>query len=244
MTASKIKLFFLSIVCVCLLGMSASGSKPKILIFSKTEKFRHGSIETGNKALIQLASENKIWADTTTDASQINFKNLKKYKAVVFLSTTGDILNQEQEQAFMKYIRSGGGFVGIHAATDCEYDWEWYGNLVGAYFGGHPAGQTATLNIVDSTHISTRHLPREWVRKDEWYNFKWIKDGLNVLVTIDESSYKGGTNGAFHPMAWYHAFDGGRSFYTELGHTKESYADPLFLNHLLGGIKYAMGKRK
>ncbi|WP_205500073.1 ThuA domain-containing protein [Rufibacter psychrotolerans] len=222
----------------------AMAKPPKVLVFSKTAKFRHGSIKIGNQAILKLGAENNFAVDTTTDATKINPQNLKQYAAVVFLSTTGDILNAEQEKAFERYIQKGGGFVGVHAATDCEYDWEWYGNLVGAYFGGHPHGQTATLNIVDANHISTKHLPAQWSRKDEWYNFKWIKEGLNVLITIDEKSYKGGTNGDFHPMAWYHDFDGGRSFYTELGHTDQSYTDPLFLNHLLGGIKYAMGKKK
>ena len=236
--------FKASIILFLLLAMSVSSTfgmaKPsKILVFNKTEKFRHQSIAIGIKTIQRLGVENNFEVDTTTDASKFTYKNLKQYSAVVFLSTTGDVLNSIQEKSFEKYIQKGGGFVGVHAATDTEYDWAWYGNLVGAYFGGHPAGQIATLNIVDQTHISTKHLPKEWSRKDEWYNWKWINKDINVLITIDEKSYKGGTNGDFHPMAWYHEFDGGRSFYTELGHTDVSYKDPLFVNHLLGGIKYA-----
>jgi hypothetical protein len=131
----------------------------------------------------------------------------------------------------------------VHAAADTEYDWGWYGRLVGAYFSSHPEQQEAVLNIVD-TSIATGHLPKQWKRKDEWYNFKKISKDIKVLVTIDEKSYTGGTNGDFHPMAWYHDFDGGRSFYTELGHTEESFADPLYLKHLLGGIRYAIGDNK
>ncbi|MEO6499442.1 MAG: ThuA domain-containing protein, partial [Mucilaginibacter sp.] len=123
-----------------------------------------------------------------------------------------------------------------------EYDWPWYGNLVGAYFKSHPAQQEAVLNIIDARHPATKHLPAQWKRKDEWYNYKWIATGLHVLIKIDETSYKGGENGADHPMAWCHDYDGGRAFYTELGHTDESYTEPLYLQHLLGGIKYAMGK--
>jgi len=134
--------------------------------------------------------------------------------------------------------------VGIHAATDCEYDWQWYGNLVGAYFDSHPAQQDAMIDVVDPTSIATKHLPAKWKRFDEWYNFKWIEPNLHILLTIDETSYTGGKNPAYHPMAWYHDYDGGRAFYTELGHTNESYADPLYLQHLLGGINYAMGVSK
>jgi uncharacterized protein len=240
------KIFFKIGMLALLLSFSKANfamSKPKVLVFSKTQKFYHKSIAIGNLAIQQLGNQNNFDVDTTKDASKFTYKNLKKYDVVVFLSTTGDILNKEQEQEFQKYIQAGGGFVGIHAATDCEYDWEWYGNLVGAYFGGHPAGQVATLNIVNKNHIATQHLPEKWVRKDEWYNFKWIKADLQILMTIDEKSYKGGTNGNLHPMAWYHEFDGGRSFYTELGHTDESFKDPLYLKHLLGGIQYASGKK-
>lgn len=236
----KIGITALILVCTSLQHLSAmSKPKAKILVFSKTAKFYHKSIGIGNLAIQKLGIENNFLVDTTKDAAQFTYKNLKQYDAVVFLSTTGDILNSEQEKEFEKYIQKGGGFVGVHAATDCEYDWEWYGNLIGAYFGGHPAGQVATLNVLDRTHPSTKHLPEKWVRKDEWYSWKWIKEDLNVLITIDEKTYKGGTNGDFHPMAWYHEYDGGRSFYTEFGHTEESFKDPLFLNHLLGGIKYA-----
>ncbi len=215
---------------------------PKVLVFSRTVKFHHASIPAGQAALIKLGKENNFDVDTTTDASWFTDKNLKKYDAVIFLSTTGDVLNDEQQAAFEKFIRSGKGYMGIHAATDTEYDWPWYNQLVGAYFKSHPKQQDATLNIVDNTHISTKHLPATWKRFDEWYNFKSLQPGLHVLITIDEKSYSGGENGDFHPMAWYHDFDGGRAFYTEFGHTDESYVDPVFLQHLLGGIQYAITK--
>lgn len=219
--------------------------RPKLLVFCKTAGFHHKSIADGIVAIKKLGAENKFEVDTTTDAQKINSENLKQYSAILFLSTTGDVLNDKQEEAFKKYIEAGGGFMGIHAATDCEYNWPWYGNLVGAYFGGHPAQQVATLNIVDQNNISTRHLPNPWIRKDEWYSFKWMATGLHVLITIDEKSYNLGKLKpmGYHPMAWYHDYDGGRAFYTELGHTEESYADPLYLKHILGGIEYAMGKK-
>jgi cytochrome c len=156
-----------------------------------------------------------------------------------------NVLDNNGQAAFEKYIQSGGGYVGVHAASDTEYDWPWYNKLVGAQFKSHPKQQEAVLHVVDSNFIATKHLPREWKRWDEWYNFKnlMLDNTYHVLITIDESSYTGGENGAFHPMSWYHDFDGGRAFYTELGHTDESYADPLFLKHLLGGINYAMGRK-
>ncbi|RYE17109.1 MAG: ThuA domain-containing protein, partial [Sphingobacteriales bacterium] len=193
----------------------------------------------------QLGAENKFVVDTTTDAAKFNAANLAQYAAVVFLSTTGDVLNDDQQTAFENYIKGGGGFVGVHAATDTEYDWPWYGNLVGAYFKSHPAQQQeAVLNIVDANHPATKGLPAQWKRKDEWYNYKWIAPGLHVLIKIDETSYNGGENGADHPMAWYHNVDKGRAFYTALGHTDESYSEPIYLQHLLGGIQYAMGTKQ
>ncbi|MDB5133839.1 MAG: Trehalose utilization [Mucilaginibacter sp.] len=219
-------------------------AKPKVLVFSKTAGFHHASIAVGVPAIIKLGAENNFDVDTTTNSAKFTSDNLKQYAAVIFLSTTGDVLNDDQQKAFEQYIRAGGGFVGVHAATDTEYGWPWYGDLVGAYFKSHPKQQEATLHVVDRSFIATKHLPAEWKRFDEWYNYKYIAKGLHVLITIDEKSYTGGENGDNHPMSWYHEYNGGRAFYTELGHTDESYADPLYLNHLLGGIKYAIGKHK
>ncbi len=238
----------LTLLALIVFSISPAFAKqnPRVLIFCKTAGYHHSSIAVGIVAIQKLGTENKFDVDTSTDANKINSENLKKYKAVIFLSTTGDILNDEQQEAFKKYIEAGGGFMGVHAATDCEYDWPWYGNLVGAYFGGHPAQQVATLNIVDSQNASTKHLPNPWQRKDEWYSFKWMAEGLHELITIDEKSYDLAKIAPMghHPMAWYHEYDGGRSFYTELGHTEESFADPLYLEHILAGIKYAMGMKQ
>ena len=231
--------------CVLLCLVSAFViNKPakRVLVFSKTKGFHHTSIPAGVAAVQKLGMENDFAVDTTTDSSFFVKKTLKKYDAVIFLSTSGNILNDEEQAAFEKYIQKGGGFVGVHAATDTEYDWPWYNKLVGAYFKSHPKPQEAVLNVVDQSHISTKHLPATWKRWDEWYNFKSIQPDLHVLITIDEKSYTGGQNGDTHPMAWYHDFDGGRAFYTEFGHTDESFKDPMYLQHLLGGIQYAMNK--
>ena len=234
----------LLIFALLFISVATVTAKNKVLIFSKTAGFHHASIPTGIKAIMKLGEENNFDVDTTIDAAKFTYDNLKQYAAVIFLSTTGDVLNDTQQAAFEKYIRGGGGFVGIHAATDTEYGWLWYGDLVGAYFKSHPAQQSAMFNVVDRNFIATKHLPAQWQRFDELYNFKYIAKGLHTLITIDEKSYKGGENGDFHPMSWYHSYDGGRAFYTELGHTDESYADPLYLKHILGGIQYAMGDVK
>ncbi len=236
----------LTILTLFFFSITPASAKPKpnkVLVFCKTVGYHHESIANGIVAIQKLGAENNFDVDTTIDATKFNDENLKQYKAIIFLSTTGDVLNDEQQEAFKKYIEAGGGYIGIHAATDCEYNWQWYGNLSGAYFGGHPSQQVATLNIVDRENIATKHLPNPWIRKDEWYSFKWMAKDLHVLITIDEKSYDLGNIKpmGYHPMAWYHEYDGGRAFYTELGHVEESYTDPLYLRHILGGIEYAMG---
>ncbi len=216
-----------------------------LLVFSKTAGFRHASIEAGKVALLKMGVEQGFNVDTTEDASLFTPQNLRKYDVVIFLNTTQDVLNDAQQTAFEKYIQSGGGFVGIHAAADTEYDWPWYGKLVGAYFNGHPSDpnvREADLELIDGTHISTKMLPQRWHRNDEWYNYKSINPDINVLLNLDESTYEGGTNGDNHPIAWYHEYDGGRAWFTGGGHTSESFSEPLFLEHLLGGIRYAAGE--
>ncbi len=217
----------------------------RILVFTKTAGFVHSSIPAGKAAIMKLGQENKFQVDTTSDANYFTEDSLKNYSAVVFLSTTMNVLNSYQEAEFERYIQSGGGFVGIHAATDTEYEWGWYGRMVGGYFQSHPPGvHEANLNVIDATHGSTKHLKSPWKRTDEWYNFKKLNPDVTVLLKIDEKSYKGGENGDNHPMSWYHEYDGGRAWYTALGHTDESYAEPDFLKHVLGGIQYAIGKNK
>lgn len=230
------------LLALAFIAATIASAQTRVLVFSKTAAFRHGSIGVGKIAMLKLGKENGYIVDTTEDANVFTEKNLKRYSAVVFLSTTGDVLNEFQQASFERYIQSGGGYMGIHAATDCEYTWPWYGKLSGAYFKSHPKQQMAKLVVHDKTHPSTAHLPEIWERFDEWYNFKKIPDSdVKVLISIDEKSYQGGENGESHPMAWYHDYDGGRAFYTEFGHTNESFADPLYLKHVLGGLKYAIG---
>lgn len=214
-----------------------------IMVYSQTNGWRHGSIEAGVAAIQQMGSENGVNVFATEDSTHFNDEELAEYDAVVFLSTTGTLFTDVQREAFENYIQNGGGYVGVHSATDTEYDWPWYNRLAGAYFLNHPPGTPdAVLDVVDQEHISTDMLPERWPRTDEWYNFRDLNEEVNVLITIDTDSYQGSRLPDYHPMAWYHEYDGGRAFYTALGHTEASFTeDTLFLDHLWGGIQYAMG---
>jgi type 1 glutamine amidotransferase len=214
-----------------------------VLVFSKTAGFRHDSIPDGIAAVKQLGETGGFTVDATEDAAAFTPANLRRYDAVVFLSTTGDVLDDTQQRAFEDYIRRGGGYVGIHAAADTEYDWPFYGGLAGAYFQSHPAIQPATVVVEDRAHPSTSGLERTWNRTDEWYNYRSNpRDRAHVLASLDESSYTGGTMHGDHPIAWCQNYQGGRAFYTGGGHTKESFADPVFRRHLMGGLLYAVGE--
>lgn len=215
----------------------------RVLVFTKTAGFRHDSIPDGVEALRKIG-ESRGWAvEHTEDASVFTDEALGEFDAVVFLSTTGDVLNDEQQEAFEGFIRSGKGYMGIHAAADTEYDWPWYAGLVGAQFRSHPEIQEATIRVLDRAHPSTRHLGAQWVRTDEWYDYRSMPaDEVKRLLALDESTYTGGVMGEEHPIAWCHEYDGGRSFYTGGGHTKESFTEPDFVTHLEGGLAWVLGE--
>jgi glucose/arabinose dehydrogenase/cytochrome c551/c552 len=235
-------LALISIACFSISCSKKRSGKPRVLVFSKTAGFVHASIPKGIAAVQKLGTENGFDVDTTSDAAYFNEDSLSKYAAVMFLSTTGNVFDNKQEIAFERYIQAGGGFIGVHSATDTEYDWGWYGRLVGAYFLSHPKPQEAKFIIRDKSFGATSFFKDTvWQRTDELYNFKKLNPDVNLLMTIDESSYEGGANGAHHPMSWYHDYDGGRAFYTALGHTDESFVEENYLKHLLGGIHYAIG---
>src|SRR5687768_10324218 len=232
---------YLSIfILFCLLLSCGEKQKNRILVFSKTQGYRHESIGVGKETLLALGKQNDFEVDTTENAAFFNEDSLKRYRAVIFLNTTQDVLDPVQQADFKRFIEAGGGFMGIHAAADTEYEWPWYGDLLGAYFKSHPKTQQAKFKKAGDSEL-VKNLPAEWIRTDELYNYKRISKDINVLYTLDETSYEGGENGDYHPIAWYHEFEGGRSFYTGMGHTPESYADSLFREHLVQGIKYVTG---
>lgn len=250
---TTIRIFSLCFFASFFLLSCGSHVPPRVLIFSKTSPhgYRHQSIEAGKDALVSLCMQNGIWADTTEDSKHFNEKNLKRYAAVVFLSTNGEVLSADEEAAFERYIQAGGGFAGIHAASATEYTWRWFGGLIGGYFKDHPVFQAAPVQVEKCDDPSTKHFGcTDFNREDEWYNFRNYEPDIEVLLSIDENKYKGGVLPAgkyektHHPLAWQHEYDGGRAFYTSLGHAPEAYDDPAFRQHLLGGIRYAIGKNK
>jgi type 1 glutamine amidotransferase len=217
----------------------------RVLVFSRTTGFRHDSIPDGIAAIQKLGAEHNFAVDATEDATQFTDANLAQYRAVVFVSSTGDPLDQQAERdAFQRYIERGGGYAGIHAASDCCRDWPWYDGLVGAIFKSHPDQQNATVDVQGHGAPSSAALPNRWTRFDEWYNFTSNPRtvGVRVLATLDERSYNVGPDAmGDHPITWCHRYDGGRAWYTGMGHTKASYTEPLFLSQLLGGIEMAAG---
>jgi cytochrome c len=187
--------------------------------------------------LRHLADQNSFQLDATEDASVFEEKSLRKYDGVVWLSTSGDVLDEAQRQSFEDYIRSGSGFVGIHAAADTESSWPFYRELVGATFRSHPEVHLATIRVEDRKHESMLSLPARWSRTDEWYDYRESPRGrVHVLATVDEASYPGGTMGSDHPIVWCHDKFGGAAWYTGLGHTPESFDEPALRQHVLGGI--------
>lgn len=226
-------------------GPAAAAPEPRfrVLAFSHTEGFRHDSIAAGTAALRELGKAHGFAVRSTENAGAFRRPNLRRFDAVVFLNTTGDVLGARGQAALERFIAAGGGWLGVHSAADTEYEWPWYGGLVGAYFKSHPAGpQEATIAIEDDSHPATRGLPAAWTRTDEWYDFQRNpRADVHVLATLDESSYAGGTMGADHPIAWCQRYRGGRSIYTAGGHTAEAYAEPSFRRHLLGAIRWAAG---
>jgi len=245
----RVRAFAIALAIGALVGSPAVAAENQppdrfsVLVFTRTAGFRHDSIPDAVDAIRTLGRTNGFAVDATEDPAVFADATLPAYAAVGFVLTTGDVLNDAQQAAFERYIQTGGGYVGVHSATDTEYDWPWYGGLVGAYFADHPPGTyRAVVQVEDESQLAL--LPATWLRTDEWYNFRSnprSDPSIHVLATLDESSYPGGTMGD-HPIAWYHEYDGGRAWYTAGGHTRESYHEPEFLAHLLSGIQYAAGR--
>lgn len=228
-----------------------------ILVFSATAGYRHGNIEYGIQQLQGLTD--RIAAETGADSVTIdtipqdasafpsNATELGKYDTIIWFNTTGDVLDADQQTAFEEYIRNGGGYAGIHAASDTEYDWNFYGDMLGgAYFANHPAVQEAEIHVTDRTHPSTDHLPARWTVTDEWYDYQNNPRGdVHVLASLDEDSYDGATMdggyGSDHPIAWCQTFQGGRAWYTGRGHTESAFDEDGFIEHVLGGILWSGG---
>ncbi|NJB69879.1 hypothetical protein GGR42_000341 [Saonia flava] len=243
------KTFFALTLCVLFAFQAFSQSQFKVFLFTKTAGWHHPSIHDGVNAMRNLAERHNfdlVWEENADRCFTENF--LKDFDVVVFLNTTADVLNDDQQKVFEKFIQSGKGYVGIHAASDTEYDWPWYNQLVGKMFKIHPAQQTAMIDVADYNFPGMEVFPKRFMWTDEWYEFKKENySEVNVLLTLDETTYKPyakwgdnvGEGMGYHPIAWYHNFDGGRSFFTGLGHISSVYSEPWFLQHLYGGIYWA-----
>ena len=224
----------------------------KALLVTTTRGWHHESVHAGVLAIQQLGVRNFFDVVLWEDPEGFTDKYLQQFKVVIFLNTTGDIFDTAQQKVMERFIQSGRGYVGIHSASDTEYDWDWYTKLVGRMFYIHPAIQTARLNVMDASFPGMQGFEGNKLWTDEWYEFGPEKiNDLHYILSIDESSYdpkadwpnrnkKGVGMGKMHPISWYHNFEGGRAFYTELGHREETYSNPYFLKHLLGGIEWAM----
>lgn len=217
-----------------------------LLVFSKTDGFRHESISSGIKMLYDL-SKSQNWVITATENPSV-FSNeiLPNFDVVVFLNPTGDALNNSEQAAFENFIKNGKGLVGIHAAADFEYDWTYYGKLLGAYFKTHPPSQTATVTFENYDHPAMKPFEGmdSYTTFDEWYTFKENpRPNVNVLATLDESSVKKYDNDDWrmddHPIIWWQETDGIRSFYTGFGHTHEAFQDEKIIEHIKNAINWA-----
>ncbi len=226
----------------------------KALLVTTTKGWHHESLHSGVVALKEMGVKNFFDVVLFENPNGFTDKYMEQFQVVIFLNTTGDIFDSAQQKVMERFIQSGKGFAGVHSASDTEYDWEWYTKLVGRMFHIHPAIQTARLNIIDASFPGLQGFANNKLWTDEWYEFGPEKiSGLNTILAVDESSYdpkvqwgekKTVGMGKMHPVAWYHNYDGGRSFYTALGHIPSIFSDPVFLNHLYAGIYWAATGKK
>ncbi len=225
----------------------AQDKKVNVLVFSKTMGFRHNSISSGLKTMSDLAQERKWTLTATENADLFTAEFLKTFDVVVFLNPTGDVLNEQQQKNFEAFMSNGKGFVGIHAAADCEYDWAWYGQLNGAFFKIHPAAQKASVILENTEHHSM--VPFKGMATyntfDEWYSFKENpRAKVNVLARLDETSLNEASQKddkwkmGDHPLIWYQETAAYRSFYTGFGHTPEAFEDPKIKAHIGNAVDW------
>jgi type 1 glutamine amidotransferase len=222
-------------------GGDVPAPRDAVLVFSATAGYRHDSIPTGVAALRELAAGHGLSVRHSEDPRDLRPGRLAGCAAVVFLSPTGDVLDDAARDALRAYVTGGGGFLGVHAAACAEEAWPYYGELIGARFDGHPEIQRTAVTVGDRKHPATAHLPVSWMWTDEWYNFRAGPAGrdVRVLATVDEGTYNGGTMGEPHPLVWCQEPGAGRAFYTALGHLASAYSDQDFRGHLLGALLWA-----
>lgn len=236
-------IILISSLIILMSFMSCSEKNVNILVFTKANGFKHAAIQKGAETVKEMEKIYPFKVTVSDDSLMFSEQSLKQFDVALFMNTTGNILGNEEKLAFQNFIRNGGGFVGVHAASDTEHDWDWFDQLVGTHFSDHPRIQKAKLNVLKNDTPSTKHLPKVWEMTDEWYNWKHDLDpSIEVLITIDETTYEGGKHGDNHPISWRHEFEGGKVWFTALGHVLENFDDENFIKHLAGGIKWAASK--
>ncbi|MFH0758150.1 MAG: ThuA domain-containing protein [Bacteroidota bacterium] len=243
-----------SLLFLCIFTLSASFSlfsqeKFRVMVYTSPDYWHNPVIPTAVTEFKKMAEKHFFDLDWTQQASSFTDENLNRYAVVLFLNANGESLNEEQMGNLKEFIQHGGGFVGIHATSVTRDQCEWFQKLVGRSFTGHPEKQTAVLHVMDRTFPACMHLPDQWLWTDEWYEFgEALTDRMKVLLTVDENTYVAkrvvdgaevNGMGSNHPIAWYQEYDGGRSFYTALGHLEIHYTDSRFLDHIYGGIYWA-----
>ena len=253
---NRFKFFLVLILLQATLSLQSQAQKQfKVLMVTTTRGWHHESVHAGVLAVQQLALKNSFDAVLLEDPNGFTDNNLQQFQAIIFINTTGDILDSAQQKVMERFIQSGKGFVGVHSASDTEYDWEWYTKLVGRMFHIHPTVQTAKMKILDAKFPGLQGFADDKLWTEEWYEFGPEKTtGLNYVLGVDETTYnpkadwgaraKGEGMGKLHPLAWYHNYDGGRAFYTALGHLPTNWSEPAFLNHLYAGIFWAATGKK
>ncbi|MFT7559836.1 MAG: type 1 glutamine amidotransferase [Flavobacteriales bacterium] len=239
----------LSLACLIFAAPVVFAEQFKVFLFSKTDGWHHKSQHAAVDAIQKLGKKHHFQVDWHESSWRINDEALAEYDAIIFLLTTGNILNDAEQAAMERFIQSGKGFVGIHSASDTEYEWDWYTKMVGRTFHIHPEIQTARMSVMDRKFPGFERMPDHLLWTDEWYEFGAERvDTLNYLLSIDEKTYepkadwgekKGDGMGDFHPVSWYHNYDGGRAFYTALGHMGSTYSDEAFMEHIYGGLYWA-----
>ena len=242
---------------VCTLALTACGSGTTapsapptrhVLYLTHSAGFVHDVLPLSEQVMRDIgATSGAFDATATKDCALVSAESLRGYDAVIFY-TTGELpMSDTQKQALLEFVRSGRGFVGIHSATDTFYEWPDYGQMIGAYFDGHPWHQDVRIRVEDKNHPATNRLPDSLTISDEIYQFRdWSRDRVHVLLSLDPASVDLTKDGVHRTdkdfaNAWTRTYGSGRVFYTALGHEAAVWRDTRFQQHLLGGIKWAMG---
>ena len=235
-------LLFINLLVIIISLQCSENNPPTILVFTGVEesKGRHQVTPTAVEAIINLMQKEGYEIYVTEDPAVFTKERLIKYVAVILLNARGNVLNDQQQSAFKEYLKGGKGVAILHAGLLAEEEWPWFTQLAGARFADHPKIQDATVKLATKDNSVNDGLPDSWIHRDEWYNFDTLPEQSTILIVVDESTYEGGKHGDYHPIAWCHEFESARMFYTAMGHTEESWHDPIFMTHILGGMKYAI----